>query len=93
METLGWVGNFLLASCGLPQMIKSIKDGHSNGLSWLFILAWFLGEVCVLLYILPMQNLPLLVNYSINLVFVTVILIYKFNGQCSVHLKVITLDH
>ena len=44
-NVLGWIGSLFFAACGLPQAIKSYRDGHSDGLAWLFLVGWFLGEV------------------------------------------------
>jgi|APGre2960657468_1045069.scaffolds.fasta_scaffold103533_2 uncharacterized protein with PQ loop repeat len=77
LEYSGWIGSFLFALCGLPQAIQSYTDKHSDGLNWLFIIAWFFGEIFTLVYIIPKGDIPLIVNYSVNLVFVLVIAYYK----------------
>lgn len=77
MEWLGWIGGILLALCGLPQAIKSWQDGHSDGISWSFLLMWAIGEVFVLIYIIPSGQLPLILNYTINIIFAVIILKYK----------------
>lgn len=77
-ELLGWAGTFLLAVCGLPQLIKSFREGHSRGISWLFILAWFWGEVFFITYLLINNRDPILLfNYTVNLGFSSGILYYK----------------
>lgn len=79
---IAWIGNFLLAVCGLPQAYKSYKDGHSNGISWGFIIMWTVGEVCTLVYLLTeLQSLPLILNYSVNGLFCSVIIYYKFKPR------------
>ena len=77
MEFFGWVGSALFALCGMPQAIKSAQDGHSEGLSWMFLLMWFFGEVFTLVYIIPKMDMPLLANYVVNLGFLGVILYFK----------------
>ena len=42
------LGSLLFALCGLPQAIQSYKDKNSDGLNWLFIIAWFFGEIFTL---------------------------------------------
>ena len=74
----GWLGTVLLGICGLPQLVKSCREGHSHGISWLFILAWFFGEIFFLVYILvESKGIILVMNYSLNLVFAGGILFYK----------------
>lgn len=77
MELMGWIGSFLFAICGLPQAWQSYKQGHSNGLNWFFILAWFYGEILTLGYIWPKQDWPLICNYLINILFILIIIKYK----------------
>ena len=77
MENIGWIGSILLAFCGLPQAIESFKTKSSAGLTWGFLFMWFIGELCTFLYILPKMDLPLLVNYSANIIFLIIIIYYK----------------
>lgn len=77
METIGWIGAILFAICGLPQAWQSIKDGHSRGLNWFFLLAWLGGEVLTIAYVWPKADWPLLFNYFMNLAFLLVMLKFK----------------
>ena len=77
MEIIGWIGSALFALCGLPQAVQSTREGHSHGLSWLFLLMWFWGEIFTLCYVWPKMDYPLLANYFVNMVFVVIILFYK----------------
>ena len=76
-EFFGWIGSALFAICGLPQALQSIKDGHSRGLNWFFILAWLGGEIFTIIYVWPKMDIPLLANYLINLIFLGIMLKYK----------------
>ena len=77
LENIGWIGSILLAFCGLPQAIESIKTKSSEGLTWGFIGMWFIGEICTFVYILPTLNLPLLFNYTANIIFLAIIIYFK----------------
>jgi uncharacterized protein with PQ loop repeat len=77
MDAIGWLGSALFAICGLPQAIQCAKDGHSRGLNWFFLLAWFGGECLTIAYVLPKMDFPLLANYSANMVFLLIMLRYK----------------
>ena len=79
MENIGWIGSVLLAFCGLPQAIESFKTKSSAGLTWGFIGMWFIGEICTFLYIIPKMDLPLLFNYSANIIFLIIIIYFKIN--------------
>jgi uncharacterized protein with PQ loop repeat len=77
METIGWIGSILFAVCALPQVIQCVKDGHARGLNPLFLGLWLMGEIFILVYIWPKQDWPLLFNYTLNLVFVVIMIRYK----------------
>ena len=77
LENIGCIGSILLAFCGLPQSVESIKTKSSEGLTWGFIGMWFIGEICTFIYILPTLNLPLLFNYTANIIFLAIIIYFK----------------
>lgn len=77
MELIGWVGAMLFAICGLPQAIECYKQGHSRGLNWFFLGAWLGGEMLTIIYVWPKADYPLLANYFMNLVFLSVMLKFK----------------
>ncbi len=77
LDFIGWMGAVLFAVCGLPQAYQSIKDGHSRGLNWFFLLCWLFGEIFTIIYIWPKQDWPLLFNYLMNLAFLGIMVKYK----------------
>lgn len=77
LSTIGYIGSILLALCGLPQAFMSIRQGHSRGISVLFLIMWTLGEILTLVYIIPKSDAPLLINYLSNLIFLAIIWKYK----------------
>jgi MtN3 and saliva related transmembrane protein len=81
MEIIGWLGSILLAFCGLPQAIESYKTKSSEGLTWGFLFMWFVGEIFTIIYILPQMVLPLLFNYTANIIFLSIIIYYKINPK------------
>ena len=81
-DSFGWIGSILLAICGLPMLIKSYKEGHAEGVSLLFLLAWWLGEVLLLVFVIgKFKGIILILNYSANVLLVTGILYYKFRPR------------
>jgi uncharacterized protein with PQ loop repeat len=78
MEFIGWLGSILFCLCGLPQAIKSYKEGHSRGLSNAFLWLWFLGEILSFIYVLPKLIWPLIGNYIVNFIFLLVIMKFKY---------------
>jgi uncharacterized protein with PQ loop repeat len=78
IEVIGWIGSILFALCGAPQAWMSYRRKNSHGLSWLFIFMWFFGELFTLIYIIDKPHmLPLILNYTLNILFLGVILWYK----------------
>jgi len=75
---IAWIGNLLLAICALPQAYKSLKDGNSEGISMLFLIAWTLGEYFTLIHVLiDTSSAALALNYITNSILCTIILYYK----------------
>ena len=78
MDIFGMIGGGMLAVCGFPQMVKTIKVGKADDLAWSFLGMWGIGEVCMLAYILPKGDWILIGNYFVNLLFLLPIIFYKF---------------
>lgn len=77
LEIVGWLGSILLAFCGLPQAIMSIRNKSSQGVAWGSLIMWLSGEILTIIYIFPSMNYPLLFNYFCNLIFILIIIYYK----------------
>ena len=76
MELIAYIGGILLTICGVPEMIRTIKDKRCH-LGWPFLLLWFFGEVFMLIYSLNLKNNPLIMNYLFNTIIVGIMLYYK----------------
>lgn len=84
IEIVGSVGSFLLAVCGIFPAIDAVKTRSGVGISWPFLITWWLGEVITLSYLFHKDNiLPLLFNYGLNIVFISVIMVCKLIGQSN----------
>lgn len=84
IETIGWIGAILLATCGIPQAYKSIKTKRFEGLSLVFIMWWGFGELFTLWYITERAfKWPLIFNYVINIivVFIIIFLYMKYSKK------------
>lgn len=76
MEAFGIIGSILLGCCAAPEAIYSHIKGRNDN-SWTFLLMWFIGEICVLIYVIPKKDFPLIFNYGLNILFISVIIWYK----------------
>ena len=74
---VGYISTFFLAICSFPLLMKTINDKHCKGVSGWFILCWWLGDATGLVYLYDTQQMPLLLNYGLNSIMATSMLIYK----------------
>jgi len=86
MEAIGFIGSILLAVCGIPEVVRTIKDNKCH-LGWNFLLLWFGGELFMLTYVIPMKDIPLLLNYVFNTLLVGVMVFYKLKNTKYVTIK------
>lgn len=77
LNLLGWIGSVCFAICAIPQAWETFRKGRAEGVSWIFLILWLVGELCTLIYVLPQKNWPLLLNYIGNLCCLLVIIRYK----------------
>lgn len=78
IDQIGWVGNILFAACGIPQVIKCYRDGNADGLSWIFLLMWLVGEIFTASFVWNTSRQPqLMFNYIFNTTCLLIILKYK----------------
>lgn len=80
IEYIGWISAVLLATCGIPEAYEALKTGDS-ALTWTFLLMWYFGEIFALIYTMnknkKVKLIPLLFNYGLNLVLISVIISCK----------------
>ena len=76
-QDLGFISTVFLGLCSFPLFWGTIKAGHCKNISGWFITAWFIGDMTGIAYILPLQEVPLLLNYGVNSIMATTMLVYK----------------
>lgn len=82
LSITGWLGSVLLIICGAPQAFKSLREGHSKGVSLSFLLLWLMGEVLMLIYsLLELKIWLLMFNYLGNILFILIIIYYKLKPR------------
>jgi len=78
---IGWLGNFLLSICVAPLVWQTLWDGCYHG-NRVFLWVWFLGELLSFFYVLFLPDtlhlLPLLFNYSANILGLLVVLRFAY---------------
>lgn len=78
---MGWLGSICLALCGVPQAIQSYQDKHSHGISWGMLLLWAFGECFALTYVFNRLDMPMVMNYGVNIFVIALMLYYKIKPQ------------
>lgn len=76
----GYISTGLLASCGTIEGIKAFRTGKC-GISKVGLTVWFLGEAFGIYHVYPMNDLPLLLNFGINVVATTYLMWVKFGKR------------
>jgi uncharacterized protein with PQ loop repeat len=77
IQTAGWVYSLAFALSGLPQMFKSIREGHSRGVADGTMLLWMMGELGGLIYGIGLMQWPIIFNCLLNTIFVGIIVMYR----------------
>lgn len=78
----GYIGAAGFAVCAIPQVWQVYKDKHADGMNNYFILLWVIGELGTLIYVAGTIGFlnPLFLNYASNLIWLVIILYYKYWG-------------
>ena len=76
LKTIGWISSMCFMFSGAPAAYEAYQiKGPTVTLLTLFL--WTLGEICAIVYVYPTRDKPLLFNYSVNLLFLSIIWIYS----------------
>lgn len=76
----GWLGAALFALCAVPQVYTVWTTNNIAGISTIFILMWWLGELFSAIYLIwdditkKTTHYPIYFNYGINFVCVSYLL-------------------
>ena len=66
--SIGSIGALAFAFCGVPQAVKSYREGHCDGISSLMIALWMVGAVFMFVYVtVKYYDLMLMANYILNM--------------------------
>lgn len=76
MNTIGLVGSLLLTFSGVPELVRTVKIGKCF-MGWGFLFMWFVGVLLCTFYSISLNEIPLIVNYSFNLLVSGLMIMYK----------------
>lgn len=80
IATIGLIGSLIMVFGAVPQLYKTIREGHSEGLSSGTLFCWLIGMLCLLIYVIFFRaaDYILILNYSFNLITTSIFMKYKF---------------
>lgn len=73
---IGMIGSLLLTFCGIPELIRTLKDKKCH-LGWGFLSMWLIGEIFCVFYGFDLNEIPLIINYTFNLAIVSIMTFFK----------------
>jgi uncharacterized protein with PQ loop repeat len=76
-DAIGIIGSIAFATCAIPQVVECYRKKSAEGLSWMFLILWAIGEIFTIVYIWPNQDWILLSNYLFNSLCLSVMLFFK----------------
>ncbi len=78
IQILGYVAMGCLIMAAVPQAIKAVREGHSNGIAGPYVLLLLSGFTLMSVYLcLTKPVYPVLCNYLFNILMMCIIGYYK----------------
>ena len=81
IQFFGWLYSGAFALSALPQSLRSIKEGHSDGVADGTLILWFIGEIAGIVYGFGLMQLPIIANCLVNTIFVGIIVWYRLKPK------------
>lgn len=70
------IGSFLLAICGIPELLRVIKNKRCD-IGYPMLLLWLVGELLLVVFAIQTKQFILLINYFSNIFCVVIMIYYK----------------
>jgi uncharacterized protein with PQ loop repeat len=81
---LGYMAMMCLMTAAIPQAIKTIRQGHSTGISAGYLILLLAGFILMSSYLLLTKPvIPVLLNYLFNILMMLIIGYYKLFPRSS----------
>lgn len=77
LEIIGWLGSGLLLICSVPQAIRTVREGHCEGLSASMLWMWLGGMALMLVYLIPLGVWPPVASHCFNILLAGTMAWYK----------------
>lgn len=66
IEIIGYIGAIAYTICNIPLVYRASRTGDTSGLPWAFLHLWSLGNISFLINSISHQNVPLIMDYTLN---------------------------
>lgn len=74
---ISWIGSIMLATCSIPELIRTIKDSKCH-VGYGMLSLWYFGEILVFIHVFNTTKDPaLLFNYGLNIAILSIMVYYK----------------
>jgi len=77
-QVLGWIATFLFSIMIIPQIVKTIRVKDTSGVSLLLFTIYLTANIVALIYALMIDQMPLIIKYTIAIVTTVFYLIIYF---------------
>lgn len=77
IELIGWFSTGCFTVAGFPQVVKTVREGHADGVSTGFLIFWFLGNLLGSIYAFLAGSYPLAIGFTTSVFFGSIIWRYK----------------
>ena len=81
VELLGFLAAFLTSSAFIPQVIKVLRERHTQAISLPMYIIFSIGVGCWLAYGVCLQSWPIILANSFTLALALVILVCKIRNR------------
>jgi len=81
VEISGYLGAILLAIWPVQQLIRSVKDGHANGIEMVSLIKLIFGLAFSFIYAVALMKPALILNFGFGLILQLIILSIKIKGE------------
>jgi uncharacterized protein with PQ loop repeat len=77
-QILGYTATIIFSIMILPQLIKTLKTRTTKGVSILFYLMYFTGNIIAICYAILINQTPLKIKYSFALLTTGIYIVYYY---------------
>ena len=80
MDIIATIATIILVLCPSQQTLRSIREGHSDGLAGIGLLMWLSGCILMTIYLLsiPTSSIYVIINFVVSIVMASIQTYFKF---------------